>query len=170
MTDLIPFTKKCLLCEKSHLTEDEFIQCVGPNYDKGTWTQISAEQQLSESFIEMFQDKVDWWWISSYQQLSESFIEKFQDKVVIFCISKYHQLPKEFIEKVLIKLDNPKIQTKYYIEEYISKINNDISFAIERNLYPQEYKKHIMTILQEDKLNLTEEFKNELLMIILSEM
>jgi len=49
--------------------------------DKLDWRDISSYQILSENFIEKFQDKVDWYYISSCQTLSENFIEKFQNKV-----------------------------------------------------------------------------------------
>jgi adenosine deaminase len=188
----IPFTEKCLVCEISHPTEDEFIQCVEKNIKIVDWSYISQFQTLSETFIERFQDKVNWWWISRYQRLSEQFIEKFQDKVDWIWISRYQQLSESFIqkfqdevgwwwisgfqqlsetfiEKVLMKLNDPTSQCETYIEKYITSINNRIEIAIERNDHQQQYKKHILSILQEDKINLTEEFKNELLMIILKE-
>jgi hypothetical protein len=211
----VSFAEKCLVCEISHPTEDEFIQCVEKNIKIVDWNKISKHQKLSEEFIEKFQDKIGWWqisinqtlsesfiekyqdkvdwnnisycqqlsesfiercqnkvdynFISTYQKLSEEFIEKFQDKVNWDRISRFQNLPKTFIEKVLVKLNNPTSQTKNYIEEYVEENNYDIQTAIKRNEYQKQYKKHIITILQEDKIYLTEEFKNELFTLILRE-
>jgi hypothetical protein len=196
MTDLITFTEKCLVCGKSHSNEDEFIQCVEDNIDNLNeidWNYISQHQTLSERFIERFHDKVDWGWISieqklsenfierfqnsirwkvisGFQQLSEEFIKKYQNKVDWWRISRYQNLSESFIEEVLVKLNDLQIPSESHIRKYVEEIKYDIEIAIKRNVYQQQYKKHIITILQEDKIYLTEEFKNELLTIILSEM
>jgi hypothetical protein len=170
MTELIPFTEECLVCDKSHSTEDEFIQCVETNIYNIDWYWISMCQQLSESFIEKYEDKVIWLYISQYQTLSKTFIEKFQNEIDWWYVSKYQNLSKEFIEEFLIDLDNPTIPSKSYIENYkLTIINNNIETAIKKNNYSQQYKKHILTILQEDKIGLTEKFKNELFTLILKE-
>jgi hypothetical protein len=37
------FAEKCLVCEKSHINEKEFIQCIETNIDKfGEWRNIQC--------------------------------------------------------------------------------------------------------------------------------
>jgi len=62
------------------------------------WRQIS-KIQISESFIEKYQDKIYWDLISEYQKLSESFIKKFKDKVNWINISRYQIHPKVTVNK-----------------------------------------------------------------------
>jgi hypothetical protein len=146
MKDLIHCSEKCIICNKSHSTENEFIQCAKKDTTFLLKWYVGSSQELSEKFLKIFSKKLDWYDISIFQNF-----------------------PKSFIEKVLIKLNNPKFNSKYYIEKYVEEIEYDIEFAIKRNEYQKQYKKHIMSILQEDKIYLTEEFKNQLLTIILSE-
>jgi hypothetical protein len=137
--------------------------------DEVNWLHISIGQTLSENFIEKYQDKVDWSNISGFQQLSEVFIKRFQNRINWWCISRYQNFSKEFIEKILVKLNDLAIPSESHIKKYTKEIKYDIEIAIKRNVYQQQYKKHIITILQEDKIYLTEEFKNELFTLILSE-
>ncbi len=69
------------------------------------WWNISCCQNLSEPFIERFQDKVDWIYISWRSKLSESFIEKFQNKVHWENISLNQSLSESFIEEYQDKVD-----------------------------------------------------------------
>jgi hypothetical protein len=193
MTKLISFTEECLVCHKSHIDEVEFIQCIEDNIDKVNWLTISRCQHLSEQFIAKYHDKVHWltiskcqhlsnefmdkyhnkiyWWtVSHYQQLSEQIIEKYHDNVHWWLIPDYQNFSKEFIEKVLMKIIDPVSEPQPHIKKYVTEIRYDIETAIERNKYSQQYKKHILTILQEDKITLTEKFKNELLTLILKDM
>ena len=66
---------------------------------------ISKYQVLSENFIEKYKDRLDWFFVSAYQKLSESFIEKHKDKVSWAMISKFQKLSEPFIEKHKEKLD-----------------------------------------------------------------
>ena len=84
--------RKCPYCRKE--IEIEKIKIISID-----WENISILQELSEEFIEKFQDKVHWYCISRYQKLSEEFIEKFQDKVHWYYISSYQNLSEEFIKK-----------------------------------------------------------------------
>ena len=70
------------LLEKEKLQEFEIEYLVknGLMY-KLCWWFISANQKLSEEFIERHSDKVNWEWIFVYQNLSEDFIEKHKDKI-----------------------------------------------------------------------------------------
>lgn len=45
------------------------------------WSEISVYQDLSECFIEKYNDKVDWYNISGCQEMTLSFIEKYKDKI-----------------------------------------------------------------------------------------
>ena len=66
---------------------------------KNQWSWISQHKQLSENFIDKFQDKVEWNNISWFQKLSENFIDKFQDKVDWYCISCKQDLSNKFVSK-----------------------------------------------------------------------
>ncbi len=59
---------------------------------------ISADQKLSEAFIDKYADRVDWYAISVYQKLSEAFIEKHTDRVNWYQISEYQELSEALIE------------------------------------------------------------------------
>ena len=77
---------------------------------------IIKEEDL-DCTVEKFQDKVDWGWISRYQNLSEDFIEKFQDKVNISVYRAVHQekTKKQKLEemKAYAKEYNLKFDGKY---------------------------------------------------------
>ena len=89
------------------------------------WENISYYHELTEEFIEKFQNKVDWYYISRYQKLSEEFIEKFQDKVYWKNISRYQKLSEEFIEKFQDKVDlGYVLENQELSEEFIEKISN----------------------------------------------
>ena len=45
------------------------------------WQIISANQKLSESFIEKYEKKLNWYWLSYYQELSKEFREKYKNKL-----------------------------------------------------------------------------------------
>ena len=51
------------------------------NLDDETWDDISANQHLSEAFIEKYAEQVNWHLISANQHLSEAFIAKHARKV-----------------------------------------------------------------------------------------
>ena len=75
---------------------------LGTNYTEltgETWRDISANQHLTEAFIEKYADRVDWFCISEYQPLSEAFIAKHAEQVNWYCISVSQQLSEKFIEK-----------------------------------------------------------------------
>ena len=77
------------------------------------WSTLCMHMQLSEEFIEDFQDKVDWGNISYYQDnISEDFIAKFQDKIAWQFIAQRRQLSNEFIRKYLHKLNITDILSK----------------------------------------------------------
>ncbi len=87
------------------------------NPDCINWEYIVKKRELSENFIEEFQDKIDWVYISEHQKLSEKFIERYQNKVHWFCIFKYQNLSDEFFKKYC-----NKINLNYsYIEDLYSK-------------------------------------------------
>jgi hypothetical protein len=101
---------------------EELCEVLNITADKVNWVYISANQKLSEDFIEKHADKVYWGYISAYQKLSESFIETHADKVYWGYISRFQKLSEEFIEKHADKLDwgNISIYQKLS-EEFIDK-------------------------------------------------
>lgn len=86
------------LLHHRHLLENSIRKC-NAKWDEVIWSYISKTQDLSEEFIEEFQDNVDWECISEYQILTEEFIEKFRIKVDWYKIRKYQTLTSDFIEK-----------------------------------------------------------------------
>ena len=88
---------------------------------------ISKYQVLSESFIEKYKDRLDWFFVSSFQKLSESFIEKHKDKVSWAMISKFQKLSEPFIEKHKEKLDWFYITVYQKLSEsFIEKLKDKI--------------------------------------------
>jgi hypothetical protein len=63
------------------------------------WKEISANQILSERFIEKHSDKVNWENISSYQKLSESFIEKHLEKLSVGGLSSNRKISNRIKDK-----------------------------------------------------------------------
>lgn len=103
------------------------------------WKNISCIQNLSESFIESFQDKLDWTNISTFSTLSKSFIEKFNHRIDWQSIN-YKPVPDTniivnswFKKKIITheekgpEIEMYKIKTKKYIlgepitEKFIKK-------------------------------------------------
>ncbi|BAE47704.1 hypothetical protein G8S49_06410 [Clostridium botulinum C] len=68
------------------------------NSKLNNWNEISS-QDLSEEFMDKYQDILDWKYISVYQNLSESFSEKYQDKLNWKIICKFQELPESFVNK-----------------------------------------------------------------------
>ena len=98
------------ISSRQNLSED-FIQ---EFQDKVDWGYISMFQKLSEDFIREFQDKVYWYNISTYQKLSESFIRDFQDKVRWYFISKHQKLSNEFIDEFKDRLNLNRIKDSWH--------------------------------------------------------
>ncbi len=71
--------------------DEPFLRDFQDKFSKLMWKQISKEQQLSETFMEDFQDQLDWKLLSQYQQLSEDFMRKFKERLNWKLIAK-HQL------------------------------------------------------------------------------
>ncbi len=82
-------------CSAEQHLSDEFIQ---NHKDELNWNAISAcDKGLSETFIEKYKDKVNWFWISNSQKLSEAFIAKHYKEVNWYEISFYQALSETFI-------------------------------------------------------------------------
>ena len=101
------------------------------------WRGISANQNLSEEFIEKFQDKVNWRIISANQKLSEKIIKKFQNRVDWDNISIYQKLSEKFIEEFLDKVYcDAIVRYQKLSEEFIFKhwniLNHDLTISIHR--------------------------------------
>ena len=107
--------------------------------EKTNWNNIPRYQNLSEKFIEKFEDKVNWYCISIYQTLSEKFIEKFEDKVNWYRISKYQTLSEKFIEKH--NLEIPKSCWLYKTKkEKLNYIKENTNYEVIDNNYILVYK------------------------------
>ena len=107
--------------------------------DKVDWTDISANQKLSEKFIREFEDKVCWHAISSNQKLSEKFIREFEDEVYWTYISRYQKLSEKFIREFKDKVDWTYI-SKYqklsekFIREFKDRVDRDLYKEVNREL------------------------------------
>lgn len=62
----------------SNLDVNELVYIMHEYLD---FTSLLRRENLSEAFIEEFQNEVDWDYISEYQVLSEDFMRKFKDKI-----------------------------------------------------------------------------------------
>ena len=118
-------------------TIEELCELMNTTPDKVDWDNISAYQQLSESFIEKHADKVNWKYISEYQKLSESFIKKHADKVYWDYISAYQKLSESFIKKHADKVDWDYISayqklSESFIEKHADKVNWDYISAYQK--------------------------------------
>lgn len=81
------------------------LKYIRDNNETIDWITSSMYTQMTEDFIEEFQDKVHWANISYYQNnISEEFIIKFEDKIVWQYISQRRQLSNQFILKYIHKL------------------------------------------------------------------
>ena len=74
-------------------TERQLLETV--NYTG--WKYISEFEQLSEEFMEKYQDNLWWDAISCQQKLSEPFMIKFQDKINWRWISSFQVLSEDFM-------------------------------------------------------------------------
>lgn len=94
------------------------------------WILISTFQKLSEDLIEQFADKVSWSDISRFQKLSEPFIDRFANKVDWYCISTYQKLSETFIEKHSDKVNWYRISTYQKLsEDFIEKFSDKIDWC-----------------------------------------
>ena len=94
------------------------------------WVTISEIPNLSEPFMEKYQDKLDWFSISQYQKLSEPFMEKYKDRLHWFSISQYQKLSEPFIEKYQDKLDWFSISIHQKLSEpFIEKYKNKVDWS-----------------------------------------
>jgi len=91
---------------------------------------ISSHQTLSENFIQKFQHKVNWTSISFHQQLSQAFIETFQDKLCWAIIGSRQTLSEDFIEKFQAKLNWAKVSSCQRLSEpFIEKFQNNVCWT-----------------------------------------
>jgi hypothetical protein len=91
-------------------------------------------QQLSEDFIEDFQDKINWYLISRYQQLSENFIKEFQDKVNWNLISICQNFSNEFLQEFSDKIDIELYHQIHEEKTYQQKLKEIEEYAKDHNL------------------------------------
>ena len=98
---------------------------------KEQWVDISRRQNLSEEFMNEFQDKVNWCLISTYQKLSESFIREFQDKVDWHRISECQALSEDLIREFQDKVDWHWISIYQKLsEDFIREFQNKVFWGL----------------------------------------
>lgn len=91
------------------------------------FTSLSRRENLSEAFIEEFQNEVDWDYINEYQFLSEDFIRKFKDKINWEVISYSQKLSENFIEEFQNRVDWFEIiENQDISNEFIEKMKEKI--------------------------------------------
>ncbi len=132
---------------------------------KGNWEYISRYFNLSEKFIEKYQDKVDWYNISTFQKLTERLIKKYKNKVNWYSISKYQKLSEKFIEKYKNKVKWVYISIYQKLSEsFIEKFKNRVYwiYIVEHQKLSEEFiKKHSLKINKSNWLYKDKEFKKE---------
>lgn len=64
------------------------------------WNIISINQQLSEEFIEKYQDKIIWASVSLFQDLSWEFLQKFSKKIILKNLSENDCLNDKLIKLI----------------------------------------------------------------------
>jgi len=130
------------------------------------WENISHYQVLSGNFIEKFQNRVNWCYISCHQTLSENFIEKFQDKVNWDYISYHQKLSENFIEKFQDKVNWNNISHYQVLSgDFIEKFQNKISWyniSFRQNLSEKFILKYIDKLYLEKAL-IRQPFSDEFL-------
>lgn len=119
---------------------NKYINKIRKNPKKFNWDEISADNILSEEFIEEFQDYVDWTHISLYQKLSEDFIIKFQDKVNWVNICLMQNLSENFIRNFKHKVfwhnifRVQKLSKEFIIEFYDTFVQYSESFLMNEKI------------------------------------
>jgi hypothetical protein len=81
----------------------EFIDEILPNLninEDECWDLISMNQNLTEEFIEKYQDKLVWSSISLFQNLSWEFIKKFSNKIILKNLSNNDCLNENLIKLI----------------------------------------------------------------------
>jgi len=82
--------------------------------------EISYTKNLSEEFMEEFEDRLTWSAIS-HQKLSESFIRKHKDQVYWLQISLCQKLSKDFIVEFIDKIDLKKLASNKNVSKEIKE-------------------------------------------------
>lgn len=80
------------------------------------WREIS-KINLTEDFIEQFQNKVSWFFVSYCSNLSEKFIERFENNVIWALIWGHQKYSANFVIKFKNKLNG--------YANFIQALNND---------------------------------------------
>src|SRR3712207_7302053 len=63
----------------------------------GQWNEISTMGNLTEEFMDEYQNQLNWGYICQTQKLSENFIRNHENKMVWNFVSKYQNLSEQFI-------------------------------------------------------------------------
>jgi beta-glucosidase/6-phospho-beta-glucosidase/beta-galactosidase len=81
---------------------DQEIEEIRENPDWTSWTNICRYFELSEIFIEEFQDKVDWYFVFKNQKLSEEFLIRFINRVDFWPLKYNNNLSQELKDKIRV--------------------------------------------------------------------
>jgi len=84
---------------RSYTKDENFVRKYSDNFNWIHWNIISNTFNLSEDFMNEFEDKIIWRIVSRKQKLSECFIEKHSEKLNWNYIYKYQDLSDKFLEK-----------------------------------------------------------------------
>jgi hypothetical protein len=130
----ISFTEeKTIIYNKQFNTNLNWMTLIAksPKY----WKEISKDCQLSEEFIDAYQDELDWLCICRYQKLSEDFIRCHINKIKFGAISQYQKLSEDFIRDYKNKVDWKSISTYQTLsEDFIREFHNKVNwFRISSN-------------------------------------
>jgi hypothetical protein len=144
------------------LSEPFLEKCI-PYWDNFVWSNVSASQKLSESFIEKYSDKVDWERIFSCQDLSIPFIEKWY-RIIIDNIQNYqsgiYKLDARMLWNNILAVQN---LDSAFVKKYFDKIDwNIISGSITLEI-ARDYKDYINWNLVSSygRRDFSEEFADE---------
>lgn len=141
------------------LSEPVLEKCV-PYWDNFVWSNISASQKLSESFIEKYSDKVDWERIFSCQDLSIPFIEKWYRIVTDNIQSNAYKLDAKMLWNNILAVQN---LDSAFVKKYFDKMDwNIISGNINLEI-ARDYKDYINWYLVSyyGRRDFSEEFVDE---------
>jgi len=89
-----------ILCETcSFVFLEVFIKEFSDYFNYNQWYFITKNSELSEEFLEEFQDKICWVTVSSTYDLSQNFIDKFEHKIHWDMLSMLKELTEDFMRE-----------------------------------------------------------------------
>ncbi|MGD1841924.1 MAG: hypothetical protein ACFB0B_13670 [Thermonemataceae bacterium] len=89
---------------------EKMLKKYSRHFDKACWLAIVQHQELSENFLQTFEQSIDWPSVAKYQRLSESFIEEYKYLLNWKDIRKYQ---KHLSDQYLAKHAKFKLEEEY---------------------------------------------------------